>query len=57
MAIAKAGSKHPEFIDHMRAMYLYFGKDLCKTKEFFLNEFGMPKRVWNSIPKTWFSNL
>lgn len=57
MAMAKAYRiVHPAY-HHIRGMYLLFDRNLKRTEQFFIEEFGMPKRVWDSIPKTLITSI
>lgn len=57
MGLAKAGSRYPEFIYHMQAIYIALGRSLEQTEQFFVQEFGMPQRNWDDIPKALITNV
>lgn len=52
MGMAKAGTKYPVIIYHMRFMYLMLDRNLKRTEQFFVREFGLPQDVWDDIPKS-----
>ena len=57
MSMAKMGSRYPAVIYHIRFMYLMFDRNLKRTEQFFVQEFGLPKNTWDGIPKTLITNV
>ena len=47
---------HPAIV-HMRSIYLLLGRDLKRTEQFFVQEFGMPQSTWDGIPKALITNV
>lgn len=57
MGMAKMGSRYPAVIYHIRFMYLMFDRNLKRTEQFFVREFGLPKNIWDDIPKALITNV
>lgn len=57
MGMAKMGSRYPAVIYHIRFMYLMFDRNLQHTEQFFVREFGLPKNIWDGIPKALITNV
>lgn len=55
MANSKLGL-HPAVV-HMRSVYLLLGRDLKRTEQFFVQEFGMPQSTWDNLPKALITNV
>lgn len=57
MNMAKMGSRYHAVIYHIRFMYLMFDRNMKRTEQFFVREFGLPQDVWDSFPKSVITNI
>ena len=46
---------HP-LINVCREKYLQFGRDLRRLEAYMIDQMGMPRSTWDSIPKSWITS-